>query len=283
MSYAPPIPPRPQGWTPTPPSQTPLPPLPPRRQIWQPAPDTTWNYVLAHRVRLDHTISQADVWIIDLFDNTASDVAALHAQGRKVIAYFSAGTYENWRSDAGRFPKGDLGRKLDDWEGERWVRTGSAAVREIMLARLDLAAEKGFDGVDPDNVDGFDNKNGLGLGEGDAVDYVRFLAAEARRRGLATGLKNGGAIVERVVGDVQFCVQEQCAQYGDEEDYRAFVRSGKPVFHVEYPKGEDEDDPKCNDSREVDGKKVRKCMKAKGLGYSTIIKNIKLDQWVQYV
>ncbi|PSK34051.1 hypothetical protein B9Z65_8377 [Elsinoe australis] len=277
MAYAPPIPPRPQGWTPTPPT------LPSRPQIYQPPVGTTWQYVLGHRVHLDHTIPQAQVWIIDLFDNTAADVAELHRQGRKVIAYFSAGSYENWRPDASRFVSSDLGRKLDDWDGEKWVRTGSSTVREIMTARMDLAVQKGFDGIDPDNVDGYDNKNGLKLTKGDAVDYVLFLAREAHARGLAVGLKNAGDIVEEVVGQVQFCVQEQCAQYGDEEDYSPFVRLGKPVFHVEYPKGEDTDDPKCNNERPATEKQVRKCMKAKGMGYSTIIKNIKLDQWIQMV
>ena len=36
-------------------------------------------------------------------------------------------------------------------------------VRKIMQARLDVAKEKGCDGVDPDNVDGYDNENGLDL------------------------------------------------------------------------------------------------------------------------
>lgn len=141
----------------------PLPPRPPgfHRPLWQPAAHTSWNYVLHHKVQLDHTVENQEVWIIDLFDNTAAEVTALHQRGRKVIAYFSAGTYEDWRPDAARFRPSDLGRKMDDWEGEKWVQTNSANVREIMQARMDLAVLKGFDGVDPDNIDAWDNKNGL--------------------------------------------------------------------------------------------------------------------------
>jgi hypothetical protein len=41
--------------------------------------------------------------------------------GRKVICYFSAGSYENWRSDKNDFPSDVLGNKLEHWEGEKWL------------------------------------------------------------------------------------------------------------------------------------------------------------------
>ncbi|CAN8101201.1 unnamed protein product [Discula destructiva] len=259
----------------------PLPPRPPGYEIWQPPAGTTWNYVLHHPVRLDHTIEQHAVWIIDLFDTPTTSVQALHARGRKVIAYFSAGTYEDWRPDAARFPPAALGRKMDDWAGERWLLPTDPTVQQIMRARLDLAVSKGFDGVDPDNVDGWDNKNGLKLTRQHAVDYVHFLAREAHARGLSVGLKNAGDIVPRVLGCVQWAVNEQAVQFGDEEQFLPFIKAGKPVFHVEYPKGEDPDDKKQNDEREVTGKKRDKCMRARTRGFSTVIKNVKLDQWVQ--
>lgn len=267
-------------------SQPPPPPIPPRPvgfyPLWQPPVGTTWNYVLRHPLRLDdQALPNHNVYILDLFDTPTSTIAALHQRGHKVVAYFSAGTHEKWRADAAQFPRADLGRKMDDWDGETWVRTSSPAVRAIMLARLDLARQKGFDGVDPDNVDAYDNKNGLKLTRDDAVDYVLFLAREAHARGLSAGLKNAGDIVPRVVGEVEWCVQEQCVQYGDEEQFVPFVKAGKPVFHVEYPKGDDADNDKHNNGREVTGKKRDKCLRAKELGFSSIIKNVRLDQWIQ--
>lgn len=38
-----------------------------------------------------------------------------------------------------------------------------------MLARLDRAQTLGCDGVDPDNVDAYNNDNGLNLTENDAI------------------------------------------------------------------------------------------------------------------
>lgn len=132
--------------------------------IWQPAVGTSWQIVL--RYALNDTSVDADVYDIDLYDNKKSVLDELHSDGRKVICYFSAGTYEDWREDAAQFPRDTLGDDLPDWDGERWVDIRSSRVRDIMSARLDLAAEKGCDGVDPDNVDGYDNENGLGLGGG---------------------------------------------------------------------------------------------------------------------
>ncbi|KAF2762039.1 hypothetical protein EJ05DRAFT_195030 [Pseudovirgaria hyperparasitica] len=256
------------------------PPLPPR-PIWQPTPGTTWNYILNTTLRIDPSISHHSVYIIDLFDNDAAKVAHLHALGRKVIAYFSAGTYEDWRPDAAHFPKCDLGCKMDDWEGEKWVQTSSGKIRDIMRARIDLARAKGFDGVDPDNVDAYDNKNGLKLSKADAIDYVRFLAQEAHARGLACGLKNAGDIVPTVVRDVEYCVQEQCVEFDDVDMFVPFIEHGKPVFHVEYPKGDDPDSKKMNNDRDVSPKQRDKAFKARSKGFSTIIKNVKLDQWIQ--
>lgn len=72
-----------------------------------------------------------------------------------MICYFSAGSYENWREDAEDFQPGDLGKELDGWPGEKWLKIGSENVREVMKRRVQMAKDKGCDGVDPDNVDGY--------------------------------------------------------------------------------------------------------------------------------
>ena len=72
-----------------------------------------------------------------------------------MLCYFSAGSYEPGRPDAGEFKEEDLGSELEGWPGERWVRLGSERVRGVMRRRVELASRKGCDGVDPDNVDGF--------------------------------------------------------------------------------------------------------------------------------
>jgi hypothetical protein len=202
------------------------------RALWRPSAGATWNYQLTGSINVAAT--NVDVWDIDLFDASSSTIDSIHAKGKHVICYFSAGSIEDWRPDAGKFQASDKGSAVEGWQGENWLRTKSTNVRNIMLARLDLAAKKKCDGVEPDNVDGFDNSNGLGLTPNDAIDYVTFLANAAHARNLAIGLKNAGSIVSRLVNTVDYSVQEECVQYGDCLDFEPFIKQNKPVFHVEY-------------------------------------------------
>lgn len=51
-----------------------------------------------------------------------------------------------------------------------------------MGRRLDKAVTRGCDGVEPDNVDGYTNHNGLGLTAADQLSYNIWLASgEATR------------------------------------------------------------------------------------------------------
>ncbi|KAJ5613585.1 hypothetical protein N7528_007239 [Penicillium herquei] len=243
---------------------------------WQPDVGVKWQIELLYA--LNDTSAEAHIYDIDLFDNPNSTISTLQSMGRKVICYFSAGTYENWRSDADEFKSSDLGENLSDWPGEKWLDTNSQNVRKIMQQRLDLAVSKGCDGVDPDNIDAYDNKNGLDLTEDDAIDYVNWLASEAHGRNLSLGLKNGGDIIDSVIDNMQWSVNEQCAQYDECDTYAAFIDADKPVFHIEYPKGDDTD----NDNNVTSKQKNTACNAANAGNFSTVIKNMDLDNWVEY-
>lgn len=100
-----------------------------------------------------------DIYDIDLFTNNQSTIDTLHRMGKKVICYFSAGSYEPNRPDSNLFTEKDQGKGLEGWPGERWLKLDSANVRNIMSKRIDLAAQKKCDAIDPDNVDGFVSTN----------------------------------------------------------------------------------------------------------------------------
>ncbi len=174
---------------------------------------------------------------IDLFDTPQATINQLKAQGRRVVCYFSGGSSENWRADFGKFVTADLGNALSGWQGERWLDTRSANVRNVMKARLDLAVAKGCDGVEPDNVDGYTNSPGFPLDAQTQLDYNRFIAQEARARGLLVGLKNDTDQLAALEPYFDFAVNEQCHEYdnGRECDgYSVFTSKGKPVFNAEY-------------------------------------------------
>ncbi|KAK3114556.1 hypothetical protein LTR53_007010 [Teratosphaeriaceae sp. CCFEE 6253] len=246
---------------------------------WQPPVNTTWQIVLSAPLTPPYTTPTTNRTITaldgDLFENAANHTwAAVKAAGYRTICYFSAGSYEDWRPDVARFLPADLGDPLDGWPGERWLDTRSQNVRTIMRSRLDLAVKQGCDAVDPDNIDAYDNDGGgLDLTAADAISYVRFLAQEAHSRGLAMGLKNGGAIVPNVLNVTDFQVNEQCVQYDECETFRQFIDAGKPVFGIEYTK-KDSDEP-TRSSNFV--KKI--CAKPERKRFETLIKHMNLDEW----
>lgn len=119
----------------------------------------TWDILLAAGgIGKMKTTAAADNFFstidIDLFDTDAATIAGLK-QSKKVICYFSAGSKEGWRPDAGDFQDGDTGKELDGWPDEVWTDVKSENVRSIMKKRIQKAKEIGCDAVDPDNVDGF--------------------------------------------------------------------------------------------------------------------------------
>lgn len=189
--------------------------------------------------QLDGAVKNYKVsWVfLDLFDNSASKIAKFKNQGKKVICYFSAGTYENWRSDRGRFPSSVRGRSVDGWAGEQWINIKSTTVMSAMKSRLDMAKNKGCNGVDPDNVDGFDNDTGFNLSRIDSINYLKNLASEAKARGLTIGLKNSAEIASNLSSTMNFAVVEECFEYNECNRYSTFVNKGKPVFLIEYSAG----------------------------------------------
>lgn len=175
------------------------------------------------------------VYDIDLFENPASVVASLHAQGRKAICYMSVGSWEPYRPDAGSFPDFVKGKPIEGWADERWLDIRRIDVlMPIMSARLDLCKQKGFDAVEPDLMDGYTNATGFPLTAADQIFYNRLIAAHAHARGLAVGLKNDVEQVHDLVGFFDFAVNEECAEYNECSMLAPFIRAGKTVFHVEY-------------------------------------------------
>jgi hypothetical protein len=139
-------------------TSTPLP-SPNNTLPWTPKVNDTWQIILSHPPLLAEadtaTTPNVSIFDIDLFDTPIETITKLHKLGKKVICYFSAGSYEDWRPDAKEFTDADKGKQLDGWPGEKWINPSSDNVRAIMKRRIELAKSKGCDGVDPDNIDGY--------------------------------------------------------------------------------------------------------------------------------
>ncbi|KAF1817327.1 hypothetical protein P152DRAFT_407863 [Eremomyces bilateralis CBS 781.70] len=250
-------------------------------ELWQPIQRSRFQIVLNRPMKVDpqgNVSPDATIFDIDLFDNDPTTIATLKGQGKKTICYFSAGTYEPYRPDSRQFQRNDMGARLPEWRDEKWLDVNSQNVRKIMANRIQLAADKGCDGVDPDNMDGYTyRRNGVSLRKADTVKYMRFLSTEAEKRGLSIGLKNALDIVEDVLPFTQFAVNEQCAEYKECDAYQPFLDAGKPVFHIEYPKA----------APRISGKDVQKACEDRFTGssmgnFSTVLKNWDLDGWAAF-
>lgn len=238
---------------------------------WKPTAGLSFAIVLS--VAPKTLATPAAVVDLDLFDTSATTIATLKRQGKRTVCYLSAGSWENWRPDAAKFPAVVKGKAYDGWPGERWLDVRRWDVLgPIMAARMDLCRAKGFDAVDPDNVadvDTWGDVTGFRLKRADNILFVRRLAALAHARGLAFGLKNASEMARdpNVFAAADFTVTEDCFAQGWCSASRNFVAAHKPVFALEY-----------TDNR-IDFAAF--CRQAKAYGLSPLLKKRNLDLWEQ--
>ncbi|KAF1779226.1 Glycoside hydrolase superfamily [Phytophthora cactorum] len=82
-------------------------------RLWNATPDTSYQIQLSGTLDLYYDV---DMYDIDMFDTPNATIAELKQRGIKVICYFSAGTYEDWRSDKDRYSSNIIGARLPEWE-----------------------------------------------------------------------------------------------------------------------------------------------------------------------
>ena len=240
-----------------PPTETPV----PAAAGWRRPPlHTTWQIQYAGDMDFSPPVG---VFNLDLFETSADEIALLHERGIYVMCYFSAGSWEDWRPDADRFPEDVLGKDLEGWEGEKWLDIRRLDVlAPIMTTRMEMAVQKDCDGVDPDNINGYEegNDTGFPLTYEDQLTYNRFLAETAHRLGLSIGLKNDIEQISDLVDDFDWELNESCFYYDECDLLLPFLAQNKPVFVIEY-----ETQPEAF------------CPQANRMGFNALFKNWDLD------
>lgn len=238
---------------------------------YKPNTTTSWYIQLQSKIKSSYN---AEVYDIDLFDSNKSLIQSLQKSGKRVICYLNAGSYEDWRSDKNKFPKELLGNDMDGWKGEKWLDISNLEqLLPIMEARLDLAVQKGCDGVDPDNMNGYQNNTGFALSASDQLAYNKLIANAAHLRGLSVGLKNDLDQTQELEPFYDFSINEQCLAKNECDKLQVFVDANKPVFNIEYKK-----EYVQNSSNERD----TICAKANSLKLQTLIMPLKLDGSFEY-
>src|ERR1700709_294026 len=225
---------------------------------WHPKPTTAaWQWELQGKFELTPGVS---VFEIDGFEYPAADVKAIHGQGAKAICYLDVGSWEEYRPDASKVPKSSLGARYEGYPEERWLDIAPPKkFAPIIEQRIALCARKGFDAVEPDNINGWENKTGFPLTGAEQLTYNRWIARTVHKAGMSVALKNDSRQVKQLVGAFDFAVVEECFQYEECDLYKPFIEAGKAVFEAEY---------------ELPTSKF--CTEAEALGFASIRKGLEL-------
>jgi hypothetical protein len=204
---------------------------------WKPAKNATFYWDLQNAPP-DNT-RNVGAYDIDGWNNDAQEVAALHAQGIKVVCYMDAGTYEPGRPDSADFPASLKGADVQGWPGELWLDArpsgpNYAKLQQIMLARFTQCQKKGFDAVEPDNIDSYQNSPGFSTTAADQLAYNEWLANAAHGLGLAIFQKNDLDQVNELEPYFDGILDEECNKYSECGTLAPYTAAGKPAWDAEY-------------------------------------------------
>lgn len=245
---------------------------------WQPTADKplSFHWLLSTPLDLNNpvhmgvrdfagrTLPEPDVYDIDGEINPKSTVDALHARGKKVICYIDAGVYETYRSDAWKFQQITpqiWGKPDAGWDDHYWLDIRRVDELEpIMKARMQMCKDKGFDAIEPDEIDAWENSldpatkqpsaehgaTGFAITYEDQLYYNRKLAQWAHEIGMSIGQK--GDIIQTIdlVDHFDWTLNEECHAYSeclwpydptsDTEvpGLQLYTQANKAVFVAEY-------------------------------------------------
>jgi hypothetical protein len=182
-------------------------------------------------------------------ENSAA-VAAIHANGAHAICYVDAGTAESFRPDYQDYVNFNnatggalFGKPVGGFRNEFWLNINNdKGQRNFILSevgkRVDRCKADGFDAVEFDNVDAYQNKTGLTISSDTQLLFNTSLANLAHSKGLTVALKNDVGQVNELKPWFDFAINEQCFQFHEcnfpAPGLAGWASSGLAVLNVEY-------------------------------------------------
>ncbi len=251
--------------------------------VFIPKANSTFDWNLQDVDENSSFAEDIDIVDVDAFNTSKETIEALHKRGKKVIAYLSVGSWEVYRPDKDTFPQELLGTKYPGWEEERLLNIKRLdLLAPIMIKRFDMIKSKGFDGIEPDNIDVYTwdsdtNYTGFALTLEDAKHYVDWLIDEAHKRGLSIGQKNAQELSQEYANKFDWALSENAFTLGEEEGMHAYSILGKAVFATEYIDYHNDTNITAYTEKRF---KAEVCQKASTLGYTAILKKRNLDSFI---
>ena len=208
---------------------------------------------------------------VDVFTTSAAKVAQLKAQGAYMVCYINAGSYQPGYPDSDQYPNYLKIQADPDWPGEYFldvtdVFKPNSELARILNARLKLCKDKGFDAVEPDNLQNDENVRGGLITTQQQIDFNGWFADAAHAHGLAVFQKNGPDKVllrdrtgKMMVEKFDGILNEECQQYNECVPLAEYPKRGKLALNVEYKR-----DPNCTQSNQLQINTIRKDLSLKG-------------------
>lgn len=237
---------------------------------WQPPQNAVLSVIFTNVPSADDEllaiVGNADIVDLDAFNARASTITALQAKGKKVVCYLNFGAWEDWRPDGEDFPAAVIGNSYRGWAGEFWLDIRQVdTLGKLFLPRMQMAKDKGCDGIDSDNLNGYQNQTGFPLTANDQIRFNLAIADLAHGLGMPIGMKNGSGIAARMVDAFDWVTTEGC--YADQAcgTYAPFVNAHKAVFDLEYDNARYWTEDLCPEATRH--------------GISAMMVNLELDGW----
>jgi hypothetical protein len=208
---------------------------------WTPRPGVQWQWQLSSTPTATQLAtayaSGARAFDIDGDDATPAAVTAIHALGAGVgaVCYIDVGGWEDYRLDAANFPASVKGKTIGGWPSEKWLDVRQITVlKPLMRARVQMCASKGFDAVEPDLLDGFENSTGFPITGAQQIAYNTMVAGLAHEAGMTVAQKGDVDQSAALQPFFDWTLNEQCGQYNECGPLSVYKAAGKPLWIVEY-------------------------------------------------
>lgn len=120
------------------------------------------------------------ILVIDAWDYSEEEIAALKKQGCKVYSYINVGSLEIWRPWYKNYRSLCL-LPYEGWEDESWVNVTDSSWQEHCINLAGYYLERGIDGFFLDNIDVTEElEENAGFEKGDAEDAVTAIISGIR-------------------------------------------------------------------------------------------------------
>ena len=221
---------------------------------------------------LDKINFNSKVIDLDVLDTQKEIITKLKSEWKTVIWYINVWAIENYRDDYNDFPKNVVWKTYPGWEDEKFLDVRNyEKFQKLLLNRLDIAKEKWFDGIEPDNMDTYDtfSETWFKIYQWDMEKYLIWLNSEVNKRWMFLIQKNAPELSKRMEKYFDWALLEWAFYNSFSEKFSNYIKSWKTVFNVEY---------KDNTTKKEFLEKI--CPKSKEIWFTSILKNRDLDKYI---